>query len=79
MPRPDYAANLALFLTEKTGSPLGTWHGAMPAAQQRGLFGQFMGKGQIWINGENETVEHVVKVCFGMDYDVTKSVKWGNL
>lgn len=75
----DRAANLALFLTEKTGSCLGTWKGKLPAAEQRGLFGQFLGKGTIEIDGAAETLVHWVTVCFGQDYDVTFNRKWSAL
>ena len=75
----DYAANLAIFLTEKTGSCLKTWSGHLPAAEQRALIGRFIGKGKIWIDGANETIEHHVKVCFGTDTDCTFSRKWGAL
>lgn len=75
----EHAANLALFLTEKTGSCLGTWKGKLPAAVQRSLFGQFLGKGTIEIDGAAETLVHWVKVCFGQDYDVTFDRKWAAL
>lgn len=75
----DYAANLAIFLTEKTGSCLKTWTGKLTAAEQRALFGQFLGKGTIEIDGAAETLVHWVKVCFGQDYDVTFERKWGAL
>ncbi len=72
----DYAANLAIFLTEKAGTCMGCWKGRMPAAQQRALFGRFLGKGLLIIDGTNERIEHVVKVCFGLDYDITATVSW---
>ncbi len=75
----DYAANLALFLTERTGSCLGRWHGRMSAADQRAAFGRFIGKGTLWIDGGEETIEHHVTVCFGLDTDCTFSRKWGAL
>lgn len=53
----DYAANLALFLTEKTGTPLGTWKGRMPAKKQRAMFGMPLGSDPIVINGNAETIE----------------------
>ncbi|WP_034303050.1 hypothetical protein [Herbaspirillum sp. RV1423] len=65
----DYAANLALFLLEHTGSIYGEWHGKMKAADQRELMGRFLGKGTIVINGLNETVRNRVSVCFGHDWD----------
>lgn len=79
-PRTDYAANLALFLVEKTGSCFGEWCvRAMPAADQRALFGRFLGKGRIYIDGARETLEHSRKVCFGHDYDVNHSLSWRDL
>lgn len=75
----DYAANLALFLQEKTGTIFGEWDGRMTAAEQRALFGRFLGKGLLCINGSAETVEHHVKVCFGTDSDMTARVAWRDL
>lgn len=72
----DYAANLALFLVEKTGSCLGSWKGHMVAAQQRTLFGRFLGKGKIIIDGSEERLAHVAKRCFGLDYEVTADLPW---
>lgn len=75
----DYAANLAIFLTERAGSCLATWRGKMSAADQRALFGRFLGKGTIVINGEEETVLNRVSVCFGQDWDDRKITRWRNL
>lgn len=77
--RYDHAAALALFLTEKTGSCLGEWIGRMTAAEQRALFGRFIGKGRIFINGRDETLCNRVKVCFGLDYDDRNVTDWRNL
>lgn len=65
----DFAANLAFFLLEKTGSVLGVWQGKLSADAQRKLFGRFIGRGTIIVNGETETICNRVKVCFGQDYD----------
>jgi hypothetical protein len=75
----DIPANLALFLTERTGSCLKTWSGKLTATEQRALFGKFLGKGKIWIDGANETIEHHVKVCFGADTECTFSCAWRDL
>lgn len=75
----DYAANLAIFLTERTGSCLKTWSGHLRAAEQRALFGRFLGKGKLWIDGAHETIEHHVKVCFGTDTECTANLKWSAL
>lgn len=72
----DYAANLALFLVEKTGSVLKTWKGKLTAAEQRNLFGRNIGKGTIVINGEEETIANRVVVCFGHDYDDRNVTRW---
>lgn len=72
----DYAAILAFFLLEKTGSIFGTWAGKLPATEQRNLFGQRIGKGTIVIDGARETVCNRVKVCFGLDFDDRNVVKW---
>jgi len=75
----DYAANLAFFLMEKTGSCLNTWSGKLTATDQRKLFGQFIGKGNIVINGTEETICNRVKVCFGLDFDDRSIIKWSAL
>lgn len=72
----DYAANLAIFLLTKTGSIWGEWYGRMPAAEQRALFGRFIGKGVIVINGLDETILNRVKVCFGLDWDDRNVTRW---
>jgi hypothetical protein len=75
----DYAAALALFLLDKTGSVFGVWAGRMTAAGQRALFGQFLGKGIIVIDGECETICNRVTVCFGLDYDDRNQRRWAVL
>lgn len=75
----DYAAQLALFLVEKVGSIYGTWQGRMTAAEQRALFGRFIGKGVIIIDGDKEEIHQRVKVCFGTDYDDRDYVNWKDL
>lgn len=75
----EAATNLAFFLLEKTGTVLGSWEGRMTASEQRALFGRFIGKGMLVINGAEETVQHIVKVCFGLDYDVTASYTFSNI
>lgn len=75
----DYAAKLAIFLTEKKGTPLASWSGKMTASEQRELFGRNIGKGIIIIDGQNETICNRVKVCFGQDYDDRNVTKWSAL
>lgn len=75
----DRAASLALFLLEKTGTVLGNWAGKMTAAEQRALFGRFIGKGRIVIDGTAETIANRVKVCFGHDYDDRNVTRWAAL
>jgi hypothetical protein len=70
------ATNLAFFLLEKTGSVLGKWAGKMAAKDQRELFGRFIGKGEIIIDGTEETIGNRVKVCFGLDYDDRNVTAW---
>jgi hypothetical protein len=77
--RTDYAAALALFLTERKGSPLATWEGKMSAADQRALFGRYIGKGTIVIDGTSETICNRVKVCFGLDSDDRNTTRWAAL
>jgi hypothetical protein len=75
----DYAANLAHFLQEKTGSIYGTFEAKMPAAEQRALFGRYLGKGTIVIDGAKETICNRVIVCFGQDWDDRNVTKWSAL
>jgi len=75
----DAAANLAMFLQNKTGSICGEWGGKMKATEQRALFGKFIGKGWIKIDGAKEEITHTIKVCFGLDWDVNFSAKWIDL
>jgi hypothetical protein len=75
----DYAANLALFLLEKTGSIWGYWEGRMSAQAQRSLFGRCLGKGRIVIDGQRETIFNRVSVCFGLDYDDRNVTTWSKL
>lgn len=65
----DYAANLALFLVEKTGSIFNEWRGRMSAADQRELMGCYLGRGTIIINGRDETVRNRVTVRYGQDWE----------
>lgn len=65
----DYAAKIAFFLLDRTGSIWGTFKGTLSKKEQLGLFGRYIGKGQIVIDGLHETVCNRVKVCFGMDWD----------
>lgn len=79
MNKPDYPAQLALHLTEHAGSCLATWRGRLTAAQQRALFGRYIGKGTIVIDGAAETICNSVKVCFGLDYDHRNVTAWRDL
>jgi len=70
---------VAFFLLQNTGSVLGTWSGKLTAAEQRELFGCYIGKGQIVIDGTKETICNRVKVCFGLDYDDRNVTNWRDL
>ena len=75
----DYAACLALYLVEKTGSCLGEVVVKLSAAEQRALFGRYLGKGRTVINGREEIIANRVKVCFGLDYDDRNVTAWRDL
>jgi len=75
----DYAAQLALFLLDQTGSIYGRYRGTMPAKQQRALFGRFIGKGTIVINGTDETLYMRRTACFGTTWDEGGYTKWAAL
>jgi hypothetical protein len=51
----------------------------MSATDQRELFGVFLGKGTIVIDGEQELVFNRVKVAFGMDWDDRNVTAWSAL
>ncbi len=63
--------NVTMFLLSETGSIWGNWSGRMPADQQRKLFGHYLGRGTIHIDGKEERIEHVIKVCFGTDIHIS--------
>lgn len=71
----DRAGELALFLLDKTGSIFGQYVCVLSPTQQREMFGYVIGKGEIVINGETETV------CYysGIKGDKTFVIKWGDL
>jgi hypothetical protein len=75
----DPAANMAFFLLVNQGSIYSHWAGHMLAGDQRLLFGQFLGKGLVEINGETELLEHTKKIAFGLDWDVTFEKHWREL
>lgn len=76
---PDSAANLAFFLLENASGVCGKWSGSIRADDQRTLFGRFLGKGRVFIDGAEERLKHIVTVGFGMDYDVTHDLPWSAL
>jgi len=55
----------AFFLLERPGSECGAWRGRLAAADQLALFGRFLGKGVLTIDGACEEIEHRRKVCCG--------------
>ena len=69
--RYEVITNAAHFLMAQGLSIHGTWRGRMRAADQRKLFGVFLGKGTIVIDGEAETVAHRYKTCFGLDSETS--------
>jgi hypothetical protein len=75
----DYAANLASFLSEKTGTVCGFWYGKLSAKAQRELFGRYLGKGNVVIDGKTERLTHSRTVCFGTDFEITADLAWRNL
>ncbi len=75
----NHPANLAIFLQEQTGTVCGTWRGHMKASEQRALFGRFLGKGLLIIDGANERIRMIVKVCFGTDFDTREDLSWRDL
>lgn len=75
----EIAENLAAFLVKQTGSVLNRVAVKMNAKEQRDLFGSYLGKGTIIIDGSEERLIHQVSVCFGQDYDNTFDKAWKDL
>lgn len=65
----DYAAKLALFLFEDTGSIFG--------CSDSKLFGCYVGRGNIVIDGENETICN--RVYGGSCHHDSNIIKWSEL
>lgn len=70
--------NLTAFLLKNTGSIFGAFRGRLTAAEQREIFGEFLGKGKIIIDGTREELGHVIKIAYGQDYEETVR-KWNEL
>lgn len=75
----DIVTNLALFLSKETDSVFSTWTGTLPAKTQRKMFGRYLGKGSITINGAEESIVHNIKVCFGQDFTHTFRASWKDI
>lgn len=75
----DRAAAMAFFLMDNAGSIFGRFVGYMKAADQRLIFGRFIGKGLIILNGSDETVGLNVSVCFGTMRDTVWQRRWSEL
>ena len=76
MSKSDIVVNLAFFLLDNTGNVCGIYKGRMSAIEQRQLFGCFLGKGIIIINGNDETICCRIKIAFGSDYEDRYSMLW---
>ena len=55
-----------------------TWTGKMTAAQQREMFGQYLGKGTILIDYREGEIDHIVRTCFGTNGETTKRISFWN-
>jgi hypothetical protein len=75
----DYAANLAMYIQAQTGSVCGYVEARMTAAEQRSLFGRYLGKGVICIDGAHEMISMRVKVGFGFDCEYRKTATFRDL
>lgn len=70
------AENIATFHFQQVQSFNKVSFARMNKAEQLAMFGCYLGKGRIMIDPTDETVTHVVKVCFGTDSAYTKQIKW---
>jgi len=75
----DKIESMSALVIARCDSPWGRVTLKMNKAEQVAMFGQYMGRGTIIVDGEAEEVRHVVSCCFGQDYEVTKTVKWIDL
>ncbi|MCX4150009.1 MULTISPECIES: hypothetical protein [Paraburkholderia] len=75
----ELAARLALFLVKRKGDRAARWSGTLLAAEQRALFGRFLGKGTLTIDGARERIRHSVSRSFGMGRQVTADLAWTEL
>jgi hypothetical protein len=75
----DRAAAMAFFLMDQGVGIFGKWIGRMNAKDQRALFGQYLGKGEIIIDGEQEAVKMRVSIAFGQDWDYPVFLWWNEL
>lgn len=73
--RHNIIENLALFLVANGEATNGRWSGPLLARDQRALFGVFLGKGQISIDGERDRVRHTITICFGTDFATTDELE----
>jgi hypothetical protein len=78
-PASDRAAFLSLVLSEATGTTCGYLESRMTADEQRAIFGRYLGKGIIQIDGERAEISMRVKVCFGTDCDERNITHWRDL
>lgn len=78
-PAHDRAAFLALVLMETTGTTEGYIESRMTASEQREIFGRYLGKGVIQIDGKRSQISMRVKVCFGTDSDERNHAHWRDL
>lgn len=65
----ETASHIAFFLISQGKKSYEEWDGYMPAKKQREVFGVYLGRGRIFVDGLNETISMTVKVCFGLDFN----------
>lgn len=70
------AVNIDLTALEALAKGRDAFTCKLPAAMQRQVFGTFLGKGQLHIDLVGRRIRHIVKVCFGTDWDYTDIVQW---
>lgn len=81
MSNQETISNLSFFLLEKTGSVTGkvVLRKGMLKAQQVALFGRYLGKGAIEIDGSTEMVQRWVTRGFGADFEIMNDISWKDL
>ena len=62
-------------MAQDEGRGVDRFVGKMRAADQRAVFGEYLGRGTIVIDWLENEIQHIVKVAFGQDFHITATRK----